>query len=82
MISKVLIAATQPSSAPPKVEMWAKPSSSSHCAARSPSIAAVIGYMPPDSPLPATMMSGSMPCLVMAHISPVRISPVCTSSAM
>ena len=43
---------------------------------------AVIGYIPPDRPLPVTMMSGSMPCLVMPHISPVRISPVCTSSAM
>ena len=45
-------------------------------------MAAVMGYIPPDSPLPVTMMSGSMPCLVIAHISPVRIKPVWTSSAM
>ena len=43
---------------------------------------AAIGYIPPDRPLPVTRMSGSIPCLVIAHISPVRISPVCTSSAM
>ena len=43
---------------------------------------AAIGYTPPDKPLPVTRMSGSTPCLVMPHSSPVRIRPVCTSSAM
>ena len=73
----------QPSSAPPKVEMWPKPSSFSQrrSLARDRRTHA-IGYMPPVMPLPVTRMSGSMPCLVMPHISPVRISPVCTSSAM
>ena len=41
-----------------------------------------IGYMPPVMPLPMTMMSGSIPAFAIAHISPVRIRPVCTSSAM
>ena len=72
----------QPSSAPPKVEMWPKPSSSSQPAACSLTSTAAIGYMPPEMPLPVTRMSGAMPCLVMPHSSPVRISPVCTSSAM
>ena len=38
--------------------------------------------MPPVIPLPTIMMSGSIPALATPHISPVRISPVCTSSAM
>ena len=49
-----------------------------------PSLArtALTGYMPPEMPFPVTRMSGLTPCLVMAHSSPVRMSPVCTSSAM
>ena len=82
MISSVFSAATQPSSAPPNVDMWAKPSSVSQPAAASVASTALTGYMPPEMPLPVTRMSGLTPCLVMAHSSPVRISPVCTSSAM
>ena len=62
--------------------MCANPSSVSQPALFSLTSTAAIGYIPPDSPLPVTRMSGSIPCLVTAHISPVRISPVCTSSAM
>ena len=38
--------------------------------------------MPPVIPLPTIMMSGSIPDFGTHHISPVRISPVWTSSAM
>ena len=72
----------QPSSAPPPVEMWPKPSSLSHAEHSSETTTQEIGYMPPVMPLPMTMMSGSMPALAMPHISPVRMRPVCTSSAM
>ena len=82
MISSVFSAATQPSSAPPKLDMCANPSSLSHPAAASLTRTALIGYMPPEMPLPVTRMSGTTPCLLIAHSSPVRISPVCTSSAM
>ncbi len=81
-MSSVFSAATQPSSAPPKLEMCANPSSVSQPAHCSLTSTAAMGYMPPDSPLPVTRMSGEKPCLVIPHISPVRISPVCTSSAM
>ncbi len=82
VISRVFSAAMQPSSAPPNVDMCANPSSRSQPAAASLTRTALIGYMPPEMPLPVTRRSGAMPCLVMAHSSPVRISPVCTSSAM
>ena len=62
--------------------MWPKPSSFSQAEHSSETTTQAIGYMPPVMPLPMTMMSGSTPALVMPHISPVRISPVCTSSAM
>ena len=72
----------QPSSAPPPVEMWPKPSSFSHARHSSDTTQQAIGYIPPVIPLPTIMMSGSIPDFAMPHISPVRISPVCTSSAM
>ena len=72
----------QPSSAPPPVEMWPNPSSFSHAEHSSETTAHAIGYMPPVIPLPTIMMSGSIPALATPHISPVRIRPVCTSSAM
>ena len=75
------LAAMQPTSAPPNVDMCAKPSSVSHPAHRSLTSTAAIGYIPPESPLPVTRRSGAMSCLVMHHSSPVRIKPVCTSSA-
>ena len=62
--------------------MWPKPSSVSQPAACSLTSTAEMGYIPPESPFPVTRMSGVMPCLVIAHSSPVRISPVWTSSAM
>src|SRR5215469_11387849 len=54
VISSVFSAATQPSSAPPKLEMCANPSSVSQPAHWSLTRTAAIGYMPPDSPLPVT----------------------------
>ena len=82
VISRPRSAAIQPASAPPNVDMWAKPSASIQAAARSVARTAAIGYMPPDRPLPVTSRSGATPCLVMPQSSPVRISPVWTSSAM
>ena len=72
----------QPSSAPPPVEMWPKPSSLSQPRALLGRPRSAIGYMPPVMPLPITMMSGSIAEPCQPHISPVRIRPVCTSSAM
>ena len=51
----------QPSSAPPAVDMWAKPSSLSHAPACGLVTQQEMGYMPPVIPLPMTMMSGSTP---------------------
>ena len=65
----------QPSSAPPPVEMWPKPSSLSQAEHSSLTTTQAIGYMPPVMPLPTTMMSGSTPAFWMHHISPVRIRP-------
>ena len=72
----------QPTSAPPNVEMCPKPSSCNQAPDVSLRSTAAIGYMPPERPFPVTMMSGAMPCLVIPQSSPVRIRPVCTSSAM
>ena len=82
VISRTFRATMQPSSAPPAVDMWAKPSCFSHCPARSLTTQHEMGYIPPVIPLPITMTSGVTPYFVMAHISPVRIRPVWTSSAM
>ena len=82
VISRTLSATMHPSSAPPAVDMWANPSCLSHCPERSLTTQHEMGYMPPVIPLPITMMSGSTPYLVIAHIAPVRIRPVWTSSAM
>ena len=72
----------QPSSEPPVVVMCPKPSSLSQAEHSSETTTHESGYMPPEMPLPMTMMSGSTPDFEMHHISPVRIRPVCTSSAM
>jgi hypothetical protein len=62
--------------------MWPKPSSFSHAEHSSLTTVQAIGYMPPVIPLPTIMMSGSIPALAIPHISPVRMRPVWTSSAM
>ena len=75
-ISSVFIATTQPSSAPPMVEIWPKPSWCSQPPHFSEISTQAIGYIPPEMPLPVTMMSGSTPYFMQPHISPVRIRPV------
>ena len=61
--------------------MCAKPSSVSQPAVASAASTTLTGHMPPEMPLPETRMSELTPCMLIAHSSPVPISPVCTSSA-
>jgi len=63
------------------VDMCAKPSSVSQPAVPSAASTTLTGYMLPEMPLPETRMSGLTPCLLIAYSSPVRISPVCITSA-
>ncbi len=60
-ISSTFMATMQPSSAPPMVDMWPKPSVLSQPARSLSTTQQAIGYMPPEMPLPVTRMSGTTP---------------------